>query len=1145
MTAACWSGPAAAAVKVRIRAALRDRVEALFEKLFGKPTRSKGRQWRYHGGLLLDVRRGTTRGRWFSHTAQDGGGPVEAIRFALGHSVNEAWQWAADYTGIAPPGPDEMTPEERAEWRRQQQTRLDKERKRRDAQEARMRAQKLDEARACWKAGTPIAGTLGDEPYLTTVRCIPRPAEGWPDCIRWLENDYSWLWKKSGPSVLFAATTPEGEIEAVQQVYLDRHGRNKRRLDGSKIKLTRGPRKHSTAAVRLPSAASGDFDAPILHSEGCETGLTGWRATGRSAQIWLGGPGMAQLAPGRSHIWLADDDAPGSPAARALEKALDGWRQDGIRVAVATPWAEPRGDKSDFNDVLRQTKDANSPDIQAQSRLDGLAAVAARIRLAELALEGLSPAPAPFPLPTATANQVRAAISHALGRFFRARGDGSAPRMQLGGLPGSGKSQMTALRLPARLDADRKAGQPHRIVVLTKSHRIAEQLCDRYVKLGINAATYQSRGDPFLDEEESALCKNMVEVKHATIAQEPIGTAVCMNTKKGTCCRFYRDCATAGYYAQLQRAIEADVVFAAHNFFFQEMPKKLFDNVGTVIIEEDFTSHGYGTIDRLSIDGLFDGSSLAEHPVLHGKKRAHRMNYSATNDLAGLYQKIWRALSDAAEGRITLRAALREQKLTPADIADARTLTWRRKRPAQMYPGMSPARREELAELAKHHLTLPKIATTLHALEKLARESEGPPDLFTGAETSNGAFSFSGGRYTVHGLKTPNDWLSELPVLILSATARPDLVQKFFPDVEVVAPPAPALPYQIVHQRLGPAGKSAMTRGKLADLVVEVRLIAATGKTVLVLVHKDHEAAFRGIPGVSTLHHGDVDGDDDYRDVDVVFQIGAPFAPPAAVARQASAELGRYLEEQKSVRTPCAALMTDGSGVAFERLAYENPAMQRVHAGTYDNAFVQGLGRGRGINRTAANPVEIIIHGNVPLPFPVTTIERRRKPSRVHKQALARRIHTNPHDAVRFHPDLYQRRRDGSVATADWRSTARTQQRWGEVEAAARAIVAEWPEAWDRVTWQPNGQGHKPRDSFAPHADVHALRDEIRREFPDGLALWSVAPFTPGTAPRRPADECDISGFKVLNPDLSHSSVPVEAPPMPIDGSVEARAPPD
>lgn len=131
----------------------------------------------------------------------------------------------------------------------------------------------------------------------------------------------------------------------------------------------------------------------------------------------------------------------------------------------------------------------------------------------------------------------------------------------------------------------------------------------------------------------------------------------------------------------------------------------------------------------------------------------------------------------------------------------------------------------------------------------------------------------------------------------------------------------------------------------------------------------------------------------------------------------------------------------------------------------------------------------------------------------------------------------------------DRRSAARTQQRWGEVEAVARAIVAARPEAWDRVTWEPVGQGHKPRDTFVPHAEAHALRDEIRREFPDGLALWSVAPYTAGTAPRRRADECDIAGFETLNPDLSDSSPTSEVsiPPAgpPIGTSSEARAPPD
>ncbi len=43
-----------------------------------------------------------------------------------------------------------------------------------------------------------------------------------------------------------------------------------------------------------------------------------------------------------------------------------------------------------------------------------------------------------------------------------------------------------------------------------------------------------------------------------------------------------------------------------------------------------------------------------------------------------------------------------------------------------------------------------------------------------------------------------------------------------------------------------------------------------------------------------------------------------------------------------------------------------------VHEAIYDQAFVQGgLGRGRGINRSATTPLEIFVYGNVPLPVPV------------------------------------------------------------------------------------------------------------------------------------------------------------------------------
>ena len=46
-----------------------------------------------------------------------------------------------------------------------------------------------------------------------------------------------------------------------------------------------------------------------------------------------------------------------SPADKALTRALARWQQTGADVRVVTPWAERRGDRSDFNDVLQSGGD--------------------------------------------------------------------------------------------------------------------------------------------------------------------------------------------------------------------------------------------------------------------------------------------------------------------------------------------------------------------------------------------------------------------------------------------------------------------------------------------------------------------------------------------------------------------------------------------------------------------------------------------------------------------------------------------------------------------------------------------------------------------------------------------------------------------
>jgi hypothetical protein len=52
-------------------------------------------------------------------------------------------------------------------------------------------------------------------------------------------------------------------------------------------------------------------------------------------------------------IVCRDDDAHNAPSFNTIRKAVRGWIANGLDICIATPWAEQRGDKSDFNDVIR------------------------------------------------------------------------------------------------------------------------------------------------------------------------------------------------------------------------------------------------------------------------------------------------------------------------------------------------------------------------------------------------------------------------------------------------------------------------------------------------------------------------------------------------------------------------------------------------------------------------------------------------------------------------------------------------------------------------------------------------------------------------------------------------------------------------
>ena len=238
------------------------------------------------------------------------------------------------------------------------------------------------------------------------------------------------------------------------------------------------------------------------------------------------------------------------------------------------------------------------------------------------------------------------------------------------------------------------------------------------------------------------------------------------------------------------------------------------------------------------------------------------------------------------------------------------------------------------------------------------------------------------------------------------------------------------------------------------------------------------------------------------------------------------------------------ALLADGSGAQFERLAYADPAAQSVHRGIYDGSIEQAIGRGRGLNRTADNPLETHLFGNCPLSMPVAAIERWRRPSRLVKMLLQLGIvPLNAADMARFCAGLFPSAGAARQAIKRWGG------RVAMVEEA-RQIARHLPEPTELVTFQPAGQGFKPRQ-VCLRRQLAERQAEARREFPEGLASWEAKPFEQGRAPR-PAtlpDERYISGKETSFPEMSDSSpalgavlaakarlIPSEGPRAPPDG---------
>ena len=248
------------------------------------------------------------------------------------------------------------------------------------------------------------------------------------------------------------------------------------------------------------------------------------------------------------------------------------------------------------------------------------------------------------------------------------------------------------------------------------------------------------------------------------------------------------------------------------------------------------------------------------------------------------------------------------------------------------------------------------------------------------------------------------DWRA--PTIVMDATMPVEIVRQFFPAdggaMRVSAPMPHAWVRHITDRAMsadmliptdGASDKTNATRRANVERVrrfLEVRADPVRPGKVLVICQLGLEAALLAgeLPAnVDVQHFNNVTGQNAWSDVALVIVIGRTEPAPTTVERTARALFGEEITEiapddKGAVRYPLVQRgirMRDGTGRAVPGPMHPDERAEAVRWAISEAGLVQAIGRGRGVNRTAANPLQIDVLTNIVLPIEVdevTTWER-------------------------------------------------------------------------------------------------------------------------------------------------------------------------
>jgi putative DNA primase/helicase len=376
-----------------------------------------------------------------------------------------------------------------------------------------------------------------------------------------------------------------------------------------------------------------------------------------------------------------------------------------------------------------------------------------------------------------------------------------------------------------------------------------------------------------------------------------------------------------------------------------------------------------------------------EIPFIAGPPK--RLNTGATNDLLEISQRIASAIEADGSGRIR-RDVFNGTGVTLEDVKAAYKLEWERKIDLDnVLPDMPlPLVRERCQRIADHNQ---QVARTCRFFALLARTLETECDRSPWLEMRFAELPNSENRAPAIFMIWRDDvhpsWSARTSTMILNAATRPGITRLFYPQVAVPTMHTVAMPHTHVTQIIDRAMTEAHNMRHVEKIrrYIQVRAAETAGQT-LVVCQADLEAALIATgtmpANVALAHFNATAGLNAWQDVELLVVIGRTEPSPRTVERTARALFGcevREIEPNEHghvwyPRVPIGIRMRDGRATTVLSNQHPDWRVDLIRWLICEAELVQAIGRGRGVRRTAMNPLRIEILCSIPLPIEVDEV---------------------------------------------------------------------------------------------------------------------------------------------------------------------------